>query len=101
MELRYSIYTSRWTQNVHPNGLFNVSTVNNGVAMYPKFVKSNRGVPSVATSPTNCHKEYACQEKQEHAKDCIPLKETYSVNCARITQHLIKMANGTITCGKS
>ena len=50
MELRWSICTSRWTQNVQPNRLFNVSTVNNGVAMYPKFVKTNRGVPSVATS---------------------------------------------------
>ena len=29
--------TSRWTQNVPPNGLFNVSTVNNAVVMYPKL----------------------------------------------------------------
>ena len=30
--------------------IIQVSTVNSGVAMYPKFVKTNRGVPSVATS---------------------------------------------------
>ena len=33
--------------------------------------------------PTNPHKEYICQEKQEHAKDCIPPNEIYCVNCSK------------------
>ena len=33
--------------------------------------------------PTNRHKEYVCQEKLEHTKDCIPPNEIYCVNCGK------------------
>ena len=33
--------------------------------------------------PTNRHKEYVCQEKHEHTKDCSPPKEIYCVNCGK------------------
>ena len=84
MELRYSICTSRWTQNKPPNRLINVSTVNNGVVVYPKFVKTKRCVPSVATSiqQTVIKNTYA-GKKHEKTKDCIPPIEIYYVNCGK------------------
>ena len=33
--------------------------------------------------PTNRHRENLCQEKHEHAKDCIPSIELYCVNCGK------------------
>ena len=32
---------------------------------------------------TNRHKDYVCQEKHEYAKDCIPPKVMYCVNCGK------------------
>ena len=78
------------------NGLFNVSTVNNGVAMYPKFVKTNRGVPSVATSTqhTVIKNMYARKSMNKQKIVSHQMKSTLSI-ATRITQHLIKTANCT------
>ena len=93
MELRWSICT----QNVPPNGLLDVSTVNNGVTMYPKFVKTNRGVQSVAMSTQQTVIKNMYARKNMNMQKIVSHHMKFTVwIAARITQHLIKTAKCTM-----